>query len=282
MDKYLDEQLQKLKTDHIDFYLVHGLNSVFWANLKKHGLFDFLEAAKADGRVKNIGFSFHDQIDLFKEIVDAYDWSFCQIQYNFMDENYQAGLEGLNYAAKKGLGIVIMEPLRGGKLAKGIPVEVQEVWDNAVVQRTPAEWALRFIWDNPAVGTVLSGMNALPQVEENIAIASRVSANSLSVGEKATIDKVRKIYKTRIKINCTNCKYCMPCPAGVNIPNSFNLLNDAHMYDDLRSARMGYTISTMMGGKASSCSECGSCEGACPQQLPIRELIKEVVAKLEA
>lgn len=281
MDNYLDVQLKNLRTDHIDFYLVHSLNTGFWENLKKHGIFDFLDAAKADGRIKFAGFSFHDQLPLYKEIVDAYDWDFSQIQYNFMDENYQAGYEGLKYGKQKGLAMVVMEPLRGGRLASCIPAEVKSIWESAEKQRTPVEWALKFVWDKPEVSLLLSGMNTMEQIKENILSASDALPETLTNEETVMIEKVRDIYLGRTKVNCTSCKYCMPCPAGVNIPGCFSVINTASMYDDVKSAKLSYGFMTAQGGKASSCIECGACEGVCPQQLPIRSLLKEAVTAFE-
>ena len=191
MDKYLDEQLARLKTDHIDFYLVHGLNTGFWENLSGLGITDFLTDALADGRIRHAGFSFHDNVALFKKIVDAYDWTFTQIQYNFMDEHYQAGTEGLRYAAKKGLGVVVMEPIRGGLLGRDI-AGVREIWQKAKTPRTPAGWALRWVWNHPEVTVVLSGMSDFEQVRQNVAIAETGQAGSLSKAELSLYGKVRK------------------------------------------------------------------------------------------
>ena len=182
MDTYLNEQLTRLKTDHIDFYLVHGLNAGFWENLSGLGITDFLNDAIADGRIRHAGFSFHDNVPVFKKIVDAYDWTFTQIQYNFMDEHYQAGTEGLHYAAKKGLGVVVMEPIRGGLLGRDI-AGVREIWQTAKTKRTPAKWALRWVWNHPEVTVVLSGMSAMEQVKENVALAESGHAGSLTKAE---------------------------------------------------------------------------------------------------
>ena len=282
MDKYLDEQLVRLRTDFIDFYLVHGLIRPFWENLAALGVTDFLDDAIADGRIRHAGFSFHDDTKLFKEIVKSYDWTFAQIQYNFMDEHFQAGTEGLKFAAKKGLGIVVMEPIRGGLLAKDL-AGISEIWQKAKVQRPPAEWALRWVWNHPEVTVVLSGMSAPEQVRQNVALAESGFADSLTKKELALYRKVRQELEKRVIIPCTGCKYCMPCPHGVSIPECFEFYNRGHMYEDEEQTKQ---ISTMfLGGffdgpphNASLCEECGECEEKCPQSLPIRENLKKVSA----
>ena len=205
MDHYLDEQLKRLQTDHIDFYLVHGLMRPFWENLRSLGVTDFLDDAIADRRIRYAGFSFHDELELFKEIVDSYDWSFCQIQYNFMDEKNQAGTEGLRYAADSGLGIVIMEPLRGGMLTKDI-LSINQIWRKATVQRSLSEWALRWVWNHPEVTVVLSGMSSFEQVQQNVAYAESGLANSLSQEELNLFGEAEIEYKKRIKVPCTGCQ----------------------------------------------------------------------------
>lgn len=280
MDRYLDEQLKKLQTDRIDFYLVHGLIQPFWESLSSLGVLEFLDDAIADGRIGYAGFSFHDTTRLFKEIVKAYDWTFAQIQYNFMDEDYQAGTKGLRYAAKKGLGIVVMEPIRGGLLARDVP-GITEIWKKAPVQRTPAEWALRWVWNHPEVTVVLSGMSAFEQVTQNIAYAENGLPGSLDRKELAVYGTVKKEFRKRIAIPCTGCKYCQPCPHGVNIPECFELYNQAHMYDAKGSVQQMYTM--FLGGffdgvptYASCCQDCGECEEKCPQGLPVRENLRKV------
>jgi predicted aldo/keto reductase-like oxidoreductase len=280
MNKYLNEQLGRLKTDHIDFYLVHGLNKMFWKNLSALGVTDFLDEAIADGRIRHAGFSFHDDVTLFKEIVDAYDWTFAQIQYNFMDEHYQAGTEGLRYAAKKGLGVVVMEPIRGGLLARDLK-GIREIWQKANPQQPPSAWALRWVWNHPEVTVVLSGMSVREQVRENVALADAGYAGSLTKSELALYGKVKKELEKRIVIPCTGCKYCLPCPHGVDIPECFEMFNRVHIYDAGEQTKRFYTM--FLGGffdgtphYASVCEECGECEGKCPQSLPIREHLKTV------
>lgn len=281
MDYYLNEQLKRLQTDHIDFYLVHALNQERWQNLKALNVFEFLDAALADGRIKYAGFSFHDELPLFKEIVDAYDWTFCQIQYNYLDEAYQAGKEGLAYAASRGLGIIVMEPLLGGKIATNIPKDIQTVWNQATVKKSPVEWALRFLWDDPRIGIVLSGMSDMPQVVENIEIAHKATPNTLTDEEQNLIEQVKKIYKSRIKVNCTNCRYCMPCPAGVDIPGSFTHFNNAFMFDDVPSVKKQYHTFIKEEKRASKCIACKKCEEVCPQHIAISDRLKEVVHTFE-
>ncbi|BBB89701.1 MAG TPA: aldo/keto reductase [Methylomusa anaerophila] len=281
MDRYLDHQLERLQTDHIDFYLLHGMNADKWKILSNLDVTGFLEAALADGRIKYAGFSFHDQFPLFREIVDSYDWSFCQIQYNYMDENYQAGRQGLQYAAAKDLGIIIMEPLRGGSLTARLPANVQKIWDAADIGRTPAEWALRFLWDKPEINVVLSGMTEMEHVVENIRIASEGIAQSLTDKELALIQEVKSIYQARTKVDCTGCHYCMPCPQGVNIPICFLQLNNALIYNDHKTARLRYNNFLKEQQRASNCVKCGRCEEACPQHIPIKDMLKEVVLELE-
>ena len=281
MDRYLDEQLKRLQTDHIDFYLVHGLQKPFWENLRSLGVTDFLDDAIADGRIKYAGFSFHDEMPLFKEIVDAYNWTFCQIQYNFMDEQNQAGTEGLNYAADRGIGIVIMEPLRGGMLTKDI-LSINAIWEKAPVRGSPTEWAIRWVWNHPEVTVVLSGMSSFGQVEQNIAYAESGLPNSLTQKELDLFKEAETEYKKRIKVPCTGCRYCVPCPSNVSTPECFEMYNQGCMFDAPDVARINYGfLGGMFGGNpgfASQCLECGECEEKCPQGIPIREQLKKVAA----
>jgi predicted aldo/keto reductase-like oxidoreductase len=283
MDRYLDEQLERLQTDHIDFYLVHGLMKPFWENLRQLGVNDFLDDAIADGRIKYAGFSFHDELALFKEIVDYYDWTFCQIQFNFMDEQYQAGIEGLRYAADRGLGIVVMEPLRGGMLTKDIP-SVNDIWRRAPAQRSLSEWALRWVWNHPEVTVVLSGMSSFEQVEQNIAHAENGLPGSLSQKELDLFKEAEAEYRKRIKVPCTGYRYCMPCPSNVSIPECFEMYNQACMFNasDVANLNYGIVLGGMLSGNpgfASQCQECGECEEKCPQGIPIREHLKEIASK---
>ena len=281
MDQYLDEQLSRLATDHIDFYLLHGLNSETWKNLSELGVLEFLDSARADGRIRYPAFSFHDEFPIFREIVDAYEWVFAQIQYNYMDEQNQAGTQGLKYAAERGLGIVVMEPLRGGFLSGDVPIIHQHI-RNAPVRRTPSEWALRWVWNHPEVTVVLSGMSAMEQVLENLACAAEGLPGSLSPEELAVIEKMRDTFAFRVNIPCTGCRYCMPCQSGVDIPECFNYYNQAYAYDAREKATGVYlwalngSFSGGVPGFASCCIQCGKCEDMCPQGLPIREYLQDV------
>ena len=288
MDNFLNAQLEKLQTDHIDYYLVHGLAGELWDKMEALGVIDFLDKAKSDGRIINAGFSFHGPADDFKRIVDAYPWIFCQIQYNFMDEENQAGTGGLKYAASKDLGVIVMEPLLGGNLANRVPPEIEEIWNEASVKRTPAEWALRWVWNHPEVAVVLSGMNEEAQVEENLKTANKAYPNSLTEAELQLVKKVEQKYRQLTKIGCTGCQYCMPCPSGVNIPECFDIYNNLHMFGNVDGAKFLYAIrmsraftDTEPGGFASMCIECGQCMEKCPQSLEIPDLLKAVAEELE-
>lgn len=276
MDRYLNEQLERLQTDHIDYYLVHALNKTFWKNLKELDVFSFLKKAQKEGKIVNIGFSFHDDLPLFKEIVDAFDWDFCQIQYNYYDQEYQAGQKGLDYAYEKGLGIIIMEPLRGGKLTSNIPADINTLWENHEVKRTPADWALRWIWNNPKVHVILSGMTTFEQLEENIEIAGASLPEMLTESDLNLIEDVRKLYKEKIKIDCTACKYCLPCPHGVNIPACFSCYNNAFVFNNKQRAKFEYTTFVGEATRADKCVKCGECEPKCPQNIKIIEELEKV------
>ena len=281
MDRYLDEQLLRLDADHIDFYLLHGLGAETWENLSRLGVLEFLDSARADGRIRHPAFSFHDAFPVFQEIAGAYEWTFAQIQYNYMDEQFQAGTQGLRYAAEQGLGIVVMEPLRGGLLSGDVPA-IRGHIRNAPVRRTPSEWGLRWVWNHPEVTVVLSGMNAMEQVTENLACAAQGLPDSLSPGELAVVEKMRDTFASRVKIPCTGCRYCMPCTNGVDIPSCFMYYNQAYTYDAREKATGVYlwalngSFSGGIAGFASCCVQCGECEGKCPQGLPIREYLQDV------
>jgi predicted aldo/keto reductase-like oxidoreductase len=285
MDRILGSQLEKLRTDHIDYYLLHALDGKSWAKMRDLGALDFLDRAKADGRIVNAGFSFHGDLPAFKEIVDAYGWAFCQIQYNILDERLQAGTEGLEYAAERGLGVIAMEPLRGGMLARDVPAEVGAIWDEAPARRTPAEWALRWIWNHPAVHVVLSGMNDDGHIDENIRVAGEALPGSLTEAELDLARRAAEAYRELMKADCTGCRYCLPCPAGVAIPACFQVLNAKHAFKDRRPRRSyAMFVGGVFGGGpayASLCRDCGECVPRCPQRLPIPDLLRDVATEFE-
>ncbi len=276
MEKYFNEQMEKLQLDYVDFYLVHALNKEYFENVKALGVFEFLDSLKAQGKIKHVGFSFHDKLEVFKEIVDSYPWEFCQIQYNILDTNYQAGEEGLRYATDRGLGLAVMEPLRGGKLASNVPKDIKDLWDSADIKRTPAQWAFKYLWNNERVNVVLSGMNDFEQ--DNIDTAETTEANSLSKAETELIEKVKEKYISKIKVNCTACRYCMPCPVGVNIPKAFDYLNNASLFDDLSTYKDNYIKSLKDNESPTNCIKCGKCENICPQHIEIRKALEETVS----
>lgn len=281
MDRFLDEQLERLRTGRIDFYLIHSLNRKLWAKMRDLDFGAFLRRAKARGKITHAGFSFHGDRENFKEIVGGHDWAFCQIMYNYLDEDFQAGREGLDHAAERGLGVVVMEPLRGGRIAQDVPEGIRSIWDEAETKRTPAEWALRWVWDHDRVSVVLSGMSTPEQVEENLRTAGQGEAHSLTEAERALIDRVKAAYKEKIQVPCTTCGYCVPCPSGVNIPSCFSMFNNAHVFGTMERSRTFYPQMIPEGERASDCTECGECVEKCPQQIPIPEKLKEVAKAFE-
>ena len=275
MDTFLEEQLERLKTDYLDFYLLHGLNGETWDRMKDLGVCEFMDKKVAEGKFRFPSFSFHGKDEDFIRICDEYNWTFAQIQYNYMDTGFQAGYKGLKYAADKGIGIVVMEPLKGGKLAQKIPQEMIAVFNESSTKRSPAEWALRFVWNEAGVSSVLSGMNSMEQVEENIRIAENGIVNSLGNDDKAMFDRLRNALGVRAKADCTACRYCMPCNSGVDIPDVINALNNAALWNDPNPWMTGYVS---IKGKAGKCTECRECEEVCPQELPVSSLMKEALA----
>jgi len=271
-DRLLNEQLARLQTDYLDFYLIHGIRLWTWEQVSRFDITSSAEKALADGRIRHFGFSFHATPGLFREIIDSYDgWSMCQIQYNFMNENYQAGTAGLEYAASKGIGVVVMEPLQGGKLANP-PRQVQEVWDGVKSDRTPVEWALQWLWNKPEVSVVLSGMSAMQHVEENVASAGRSGIGLLSPDDLALMERVRDTYEGLFPSSCTGCRYCIPCPNGVAIPDIFEMFNNGVVYDRLDDVRRRYLRGRLHEGElASACVQCRECEDKCPQNITISE-----------
>lgn len=273
-DKFLNEQLKKLQTEHIDFYLLHSLNEEKWQNLQKLSVFSWAEKAIKDGRIGHLGFSFHDKYEVFEEIVDGYDkWTFCQIQYNYMDEDFQAGKKGLKYASQKGLAVVIMEPLKGGRLAKP-PKVVKKIFEKAETNKTPAEWALQWVWNQPEVSLLLSGMNNLIEVEENLESAGRSETDGLSKEELEIIKKAKDKFLEFKPVPCTKCEYCLPCPKAVNIPKIFEAYNDAVMYENLEQARDQYQR-LLENNEVGNCIGCQRCEKLCPQHIKITEALEK-------
>jgi predicted aldo/keto reductase-like oxidoreductase len=274
-DRLLNEQLQKLQTDHIDFYLLHALDAERWHTMRDLGIIPWLESAIASGRIRQAGFSFHDGIDAFKEIIDAWDgWTLCQIQYNDMDIHEQAGTSGLKYAAARGLAVVVMEPLRGGKLADP-PDKVRRVWDDATQKRTPVDWALQWLWNQPEVSVVLSGMSTMQQVQENISSAAASAVNQISDQDLVLIDRAREAYEGLSPIPCTKCAYCMPCPNGLNIPGLFDIFNRAVMYSAFDEARGRYEH-LRPEERANNCGKCLNCEGLCPQHIEVSSWMERI------
>jgi predicted aldo/keto reductase-like oxidoreductase len=274
MERCFNEQLQRLQTKYIDFYLLHGLGKDRWPKIKDLGVFEWAEKKISDGKIGYLGFSFHDELPLFKEIVDSYNWTFCQIQYNYMEENFQAGTGGLKYATSKGLGVVIMEPIAGGRLAIKPPKTIQELWDTAKIKRSPPEWALQWVWNHPEVSVVLSGMSTYQQVIENVEFAGRSSKNHLTKEELALIDNVATKYRELGPIGCTGCRYCVPCPNGVTIPEIFSLYNEYWAKERDASIKQKYKEQLKPEQWVRNCIKCGTCEELCPQHLPIRDLLR--------
>jgi len=280
LNRIFTTQLERLQTDHIDYYFTHSLSSLSdWERLLPIGIEKWVDSQKASGRIVNIGFSFHGGQTEFARIVDAYDWEFCMIQYNYLDEHNQAGKKGLSYANGKGIPVIAMEPLRGGMLANRLPKEAASVFERADATRTPAEWGLRWVLNHPEILMALSGMNSIEMVEENIRIASQAEANSLTEQELALYEDVKHILLKKTQIHCTSCGYCMPCPKGVDIPLCFESLN-AHGLGSRLTARFQYI--TYVGKKnASLCTQCGKCEDHCPQGIAIRSELQNVIRKME-
>ncbi|GFI25513.1 aldo-keto reductase IolS [Lachnospiraceae bacterium] len=284
VEKTFQEELRRLQTDYIDYYLMHMLTDTdTWEKLKHMGILDWIAAKMESGAIRNIGFSYHGHTEMFQQLVDAYDWDFCQIQYNYMDEHSQAGREGLTYAAGKGLPVIIMEPLRGGRLVNLLPKEAKKLFETDPLARTPAELAFRWLYDQPEVTCVLSGMNSMEMIAENVITAEKGTAGHFSKEDAALVEKVKEEIEKTVKVNCTGCGYCMPCPFGVDIPVTFRCYNE--MYSETKSgARKEYLQCTAFRknqSSASQCRQCGKCEQHCPQQIEIRKELKRAVKELE-
>ena len=277
-DRFLNEQLAKLQSEHIEFYLLHGLTQKTWHHVRDLGVIEWAEGAITDGRIGHLGFSFHDSYDVFQQIVDVYEWIFCMIQLNYLCEQFQAGTEGLRYAAANGLAVVIMEPIMGGGLANQ-PKLIQDLWGAARQNRSPAEWALQWVWNFPETTAVLSGMSTMEQIEENIESADRSGANNLSEEEISLIHKVRDKYSDLQLIACTKCGYCMPCPHNVDIPRNLEIYNHCRLFDQIETSLWQYE-DLPEKNRASACEQCLECEEACPQNIEISNWLSYIQNEL--
>lgn len=280
LDRFFDEQLQRLGTDCVDFYLLHSLQDDWWDRMKEVGYLDWAERQMADGRIRHLGFSFHDKPPLFKKIIDDYsNWTLAMVMYNYMDVEHQAGTEGVKYAADRGLAVVVMEPLRGGLLAQEPPDSVKQLFRNSSIRRTPADWSLQWLWDRPEVSCVVSGMSTMEQLRQNLESAGRSGIGSMSETEKRVLAEVRKEYRSKRSIPCTDCRYCLPCPEGVGIPWIFSYYNMSEMYRAPETAAKHYAF-LKEEERADSCTECGRCMEKCPQHIDIISALKEAHAHL--
>ncbi len=284
LDKYFTEQLKRLRTDHIDYYLMHMLTDIkTWDRLRSLGIEEWIQEKKQNGSIRQIGFSYHGNSDMFCQLIDAYDWDFCQIQYNYLDEHSQAGRTGLQYAASKGIPVIIMEPLRGGKLVNGLPARAVKLFQHYPVKHTPAGWAFRWLWNQPEVTCVLSGMNSLEMVRENVRTAASAKAGGLTERDERLLKKVVEAINQKMKVGCTGCRYCMPCPKNVDIPGTFAAYNRRYS-DGRRAALIEYVMCTLIrkdSTSASNCIACGRCEKHCPQHIHIRRELKRAQKELE-
>lgn len=275
MEKTLDEQLERLGVEYVDVYLAHALEAKRFDKMVELGLFRFLDDMVAKGKIRYPGFSFHDEADVFRRIVDSYDWKVAQVQMNLLDEFKQATMDGVRYAASKGISIVVMEPVRGGALVRGVPEEVGALYEQGAPGRSAAEWAFRWLIDKPEFMTILSGMSNFEQADDNLRIFGAADVGCLTDDEKNVLVKVREAYEARIKVGCTGCEYCMPCPQGINIPGIFRSYDSASMFGDTEGFRKKYNSFDV---NASACVECGSCVGVCPQHFatPIPEMLRKI------
>ena len=284
MEKLFQEELKRLRTDHVDYYLMHMLaDTATWQRLKDIGIEQWLADKKKSGAIRQVGFSYHGNSDMFCQLIDAYDWDFCQIQYNYMDEHSQAGRKGLHYANAKGIPVVIMEPLRGGKLVNRLPEEAKKIFADYKIKHTPAQWAFRWLWNQQEVTCVLSGMNSDAMVRDNIETASTVAVGELGPEEEAMLQRVVKAINSKMKVGCTGCGYCMPCPKNVDIPGTFAAYNRRYTESKFWGFAE-YVMCTALrktSTAASNCIECGKCEKHCPQHIEIRKHLKEAQRDLE-
>lgn len=284
LDKYFNEELNRLRTDHVDYYLMHMLTDVkTWERLKDLGIEEWLKEKKEKKQIRQVGFSYHGNSDMFCQLIDAYDWDICLIQYNYLDETSQAGKDGLHYAASKGIPVNIMEPLRGGRLVNQLPAKAKKLFANYEKKMSPAEWSFRWLWNQKEILCVLSGMNSLEMVKENTDFADRAEVDSLTKEDQELLSEVVKEINSKMKVPCTGCRYCMPCPRKVDIPGTFSAYNK--YYTDSKFVAMKeYIMCTALrkdSTAASNCIECGRCEQHCPQKIEIRKELKKARKKLE-
>ncbi len=278
MENLLNEQLSRLQTDHVDFYLAHAVNGERFDAVCALGLLEFMDEMQKKGKIRYPGFSFHDDAETFKRVIDSYPWKLAQVQMNILDENNQATMRGIEYAASKGIGIVIMEPLRGGALTRNVPREVEALFAAMPEKRSPAEWAFRYLYDRPEIITILSGMSEKAQVEDNLRIFDHAEAGCANDAEKQLFQKVRATYEARVKVGCTGCEYCQPCPQGVKIPRIFRAYDNAAVFDTFERFYADY----LKDPTAANCVECGLCESQCPQHISIRQWLKDIHAEAMA
>ena len=284
LDKIFDEELRRLRTDYIAYYLMHMLTDIkSWERMKELGVLQWLQEKQASGAIRQVGFSYHGNSRMFCDLVDAYDWDFCQIQYNYMDEHTQAGRTGLQHAHAKGIPVIIMEPLRGGKLVNMLPENAKKIMAEHTPKYTPAQWAFRWLWDQKEVTVVLSGMNSMEMIEENMRVASETQIGQMKQEEQALLQNVVKALNARLKVGCTGCGYCMPCPKGVDIPGTFATYNRYYTDGKFVALKEYFMCTTLRknSAAASQCVGCGKCEKHCPQNLPIREKLQDAKKTLE-
>lgn len=284
IEKCFNEELKRLRTDYIDYYLMHMLTDVkSWERLKNLGIEEWIQKKKQSGQIRQIGFSYHGNSDMFCKLIDAYDWDFCMIQYNYLDEHSQAGRTGLNYAASKGIPVLIMEPLRGGRLVTNLPDKAKKLFENYKIKRTPAEWAFRWLWNQPEIMCVLSGMNSVDMIQENVKNASTSEIGELFEDDEKLLKEVVEAISEKMKVGCTGCRYCMPCPKSVDIPGTFSAYNKCYS-DGKYVGLKEYIMCTLLrkdSTSASNCIECGKCEQHCPQGIDIRKELKNAKKELE-
>ncbi len=282
LKKLFEESMLRLDTDVIDVYIFHCLDRSNWEKVKKFRGIEFMERLKSENKIRQIGFSFHSEYGLFEEIIDAYNWDMCLIQLNILDDNHQAGVKGLRYAAQKGVDAAIMEPLKGGLLANRIPEDVQTLLNARPEKRSLVEWALRFVCHFPEAKVILSGVSSMAQLQDNIRIFEDAKPNGMSKADFELIAQIKSIYMRLVKVGCSGCGYCMPCPAGINIPEIFKVYNDSALSDWPEFGRVFYSLLASNGKDASACVECRRCEAHCPQHIAIADVLKEAHASMTA